>query len=261
MRQSGVRRFTLIELLVVVAIIAVLAAMLLPVLGRAREQTRRTVCMSNLRQWAIGVQLYSADNDDRLRPIIYYSNGHYPMIIKVDRQDEWNIPDINDYIEAFDVARKEPKDLAFCPSNDVDYWRTYATEDWNARRMMALNYSYYARISELGSRAKGTAPEDLTDQRLQGDRLIMSDTFWRFGHQGGFRYNHGRHGWSDTNGAPTLSYKDQTGLSFAGMNEAYGDGRVEWKADVQFARHRFNTPAAYPDGWVQGGHANAAAYY
>jgi prepilin-type N-terminal cleavage/methylation domain-containing protein len=255
------RRFTLIELLVVVAIIAVLAAMLLPVLGRAREQTRRAVCISNLRQWAIGIQMYSSDNDDRLRPIILYAGGYYPMIIKVQRQDEWNIPDINDYMEAFDVAGKCPKDLGYCPSNDVAYWREYSKSDWVARSMLAMNYSYYARISEIGAFAKNTAKQDLTDQRLSGDRLIMSDTFWRFGQQGGFRYNHGRQGWSDTNGASDAPFQDQTGMSFAGMNEAYGDGRVVWKPDGQFTRAKFNTPLSYPDGWVQGGNVNAAAYY
>ncbi len=54
--------FTLIEVLVVVAIIALLVAVLLPSLARAREQARATVCLSHLKQQGLGLSSYSADN-------------------------------------------------------------------------------------------------------------------------------------------------------------------------------------------------------
>jgi len=62
--------FTLVELLVVIAIIALLAAILFPVLGRVREAGRRTVCLSNMKQIGSGMLMYISDHGERLMPFM-----------------------------------------------------------------------------------------------------------------------------------------------------------------------------------------------
>jgi len=67
MRRES-RGFTLIELLVVIAIIGILAAMVFPVFARARESARKAVCLSNVKNIALAIQMYLADNNDTLWP-------------------------------------------------------------------------------------------------------------------------------------------------------------------------------------------------
>lgn len=82
-RHSQRNAFTLIELLVVIAIIAILAAILFPVFGRARENARRSSCQSNLKQIGLGVMQYTQDYDGYMVLQQGGSNGnvYWPTLV------------------------------------------------------------------------------------------------------------------------------------------------------------------------------------
>jgi len=79
MNTGKLRAFTLVELLVVIAIIALLMSILMPVLGKAKEQARSIICRNNLKTLGLADRMYAQDSDDWHVPA-YYLNPFIPQI-------------------------------------------------------------------------------------------------------------------------------------------------------------------------------------
>ena len=119
---TGRFAFTLVELLVVLAIVTVLAGLLLPVIGKAREAGRATACLSNLRQLGIALQLYVQDN-----------NNHLPIMR--DRSPDTNAPPTNALPspEAVLLNVLGAAQVLRCPSDRKQiYEQTGSSYSWNS---------------------------------------------------------------------------------------------------------------------------------
>lgn len=114
------RGFTLIELLVVIAVISLMAAFLFPAFGRARENSKRTVCQNNLHQLGLAMLQYTQDFDERLPGIIHGSDG-------ATREGGWIYFDAfgGGGNAAFDVKRGslfsyvKNDQIYVCPTDDI----------------------------------------------------------------------------------------------------------------------------------------------
>ena len=152
-RRRGGDGFTLVELLVVLGLLAVLIALLLPIVGPLREASRRTVCLSNLRQLGAAAIMYAGDNDGflPLRPtdapwapqVAYWTSS-------VDTRPLWL-----GYLPGYTVEHSSP--YFFCPSN-ADTLNSYE-RSWNVGLpgFYLMGYAYFGAYHQMNN-WRGSVP-------------------------------------------------------------------------------------------------------
>jgi len=209
--------FTLIELLVVVAIIALLVAILLPALAKAREQAHRVSCSNNLKQ--VYTAMYEYSNTNR---------GQFPIVgvpgawsantfdLKSLDQDGCNSEDISEIVN----VREEEEDPLWPDANDYTI-RPYIS----ANMWLLVRYGFVVKEQFLcPSDPDGVGGWDFDmDDTASGDGGTGPEFFWSFPFKGW------RAGTGDGRVHAELSY------SFPQPWSIYGDGRTSgsfWAADI-----------------------------
>lgn len=170
------RAFTLIELLTVIAIIGILAAIMIPVVGRVRESARSATCISNLRQWHSAWMMFANDNDDRVIP---GNVNRTPSGERIPDQ-HWPGPlgEYADYNFGRPTVFLDGRDdtIGTCPSAKPDdatgaHWVNHQNDD---RRHVAYGYNHEGLGSYFSGGWRGPRASTASGSRLPPWGLRMS---------------------------------------------------------------------------------------
>jgi prepilin-type N-terminal cleavage/methylation domain-containing protein/prepilin-type processing-associated H-X9-DG protein len=196
--------FTLIELLVVVAIVAVLAAMLLPVLRNAKESGKRSVCLQHLRQVSLGLMLMAEENDGWLNGVnaATSTNAIVPWINRA-----------TNYLGNSDALVK-PGKLTGCPGRD--------TRD--------LFWPYGGNTTFVGN---GYSPMHTLNEVTHRDRIFLVADCYSYSPYLGGHLDDTILGWAAAGYFPRHAGQ--------GLNFVFVDGHGEWLKSFRWNDYPYPT--------------------
>ena len=237
------RGFTLIELLVVISILALLAALLLPSMNTARENARRAVCSSNLRQW--GIVAFTFARDNQFFPICYGSRPGVEQIFPIRMNADTSVFTTEVASRGTPIQTLQTygltTPLTICPSANWifggaannqfgriiwDYSSSFGLAHWAIYTYSSYMYvggaaKKFGSDKQWGQMIPATDPSDPSSYVLAADAVIRGSTYWGY--------------WVIDNHAD----KDFSAAAYqrrpAYQNILFADGRVEGKLPSYYA--------------------------
>lgn len=214
------RKFTLIELLITIAIIAILAAMLLPVLNKARDKGKSISCTGNSKQIGAAFMLYVNDADDYFPHYTYNQSYTYKGSTPWKMSSAWTMALYSEYLGSWNVFQ--------CPahitSTDKSEWKGENAYVHYGYNYMHVGSSYrYVSPNDLATPpAKAAALRNPGKVVLTADSINRQTSIINSSVANSSQTNAGTYIISDNYGSSGVVYP----VHFGGANVLWADGHV-----------------------------------